>query len=51
MLNLMCNGNILRIYSPVDFNLHIPANAATFMVVLVLVLALAWVSRYANPGA
>jgi putative inorganic carbon (HCO3(-)) transporter len=37
----------LLIHSSVDFNLQIPANAATFMVVL----ALAWVSRYANPGA
>jgi hypothetical protein len=35
------------IHSVADFNLHIPADAATFMVVL----ALAWASRYANHGA
>ncbi|OAD20276.1 O-Antigen polymerase [Candidatus Thiomargarita nelsonii] len=32
----------LLIHSTVDFNLQIPANAATFM----LILALAWVARY-----
>jgi hypothetical protein len=32
----------LLIHSTVDFNLHIPANAATFMVVL----ALGWISRF-----
>jgi O-antigen ligase len=32
----------LLIHSTVDFNLHIPANAATFMVVL----ALCWISRF-----
>jgi len=34
----------LLIHSTVDFNLHIPANAATFMVVL----ALGWISRFAG---
>ena len=32
----------LLIHSTVDFNLHIPANAATFMVIL----ALGWISRF-----
>jgi O-antigen ligase len=34
----------LLIHSTVDFNLQIPANAATFMVIL----ALAWISRHGN---
>ncbi len=36
----------LMIHSSVDFNLHIPANALTFM----LLLAFAWISLY-HPGA
>ena len=36
----------LLIHSITDFNLHIPANAATFMVVL----ALAWTSRFGGSG-
>jgi len=36
----------LLIHSFTDFNLHIPANAATFMVVMVL----AWVSRFGSRG-
>jgi O-antigen ligase len=34
----------LLIHSIVDFNLHIPANAATFMVIL----ALSWISRFSG---
>jgi O-antigen ligase len=37
----------LLIHSAVDFNLQIPANAATFVVLL----ALAWVCRYLDPLA
>jgi O-antigen ligase len=36
----------LGIHSTVDFNLQIPANAATFMVIL----ALGWISRYFQDG-
>ena len=36
----------LLIHSVTDFNLHIPANAATFMVVL----ALAWTGRFGGGG-
>jgi O-antigen ligase len=36
----------LLIHSTVDFNLQIPANAATFIVIL----ALAWISRHGNHG-
>jgi hypothetical protein len=37
----------LLMHSFTDFNLHIPANAATFMVVM----ALAWVSRFGSRGS
>jgi len=37
----------LLIHSAVDFNLQIPANAAMF----VILMALAWVCRYWDPGA
>ena len=36
----------ILIHSVVDFNLQIPANAATFIVIL----AVAWVSRYGDRG-
>ena len=37
----------LLVHSAVDFNLQIPANAALFVVML----ALAWVSRYGDSSA